>query len=267
MYTIKTAAFTFTAIVACLVLLLTPDFYRDEAPGSMLAARQELAPTNQQQHVRFEHKQIGALESYKPLVVAQDKPESLADSSAPTQSINWSLLLYPELARTAELENQPANAALAELLGMLSSDDPAIRLAVIESLGDMSIAAALPALSAALNDPNPQLRIAALEGIASHEDISVVPGIEPYLFDPEREVRVAAIAALADLESGNAVHALAGLLSDQDSWIRHHAVNALGEIGGKTAMMYLLQARYDPNTTIRINAEAILAELKYKALY
>ncbi len=251
MDTIKTAALTFIAIVACL-LLLTPKPQQTEAPVQIPALVN-------QDHIQFEPAQVVA--PNQPALVERDQTNEVFTIPVPEQTTEAPLVWYPELEQIRLLENMPVIHAIFELQPMLSNADPVIRLAAIESLGDMTNQATLPALSAALNDPNPQLRIAALEALASQEDASVVGSIEPLLFDHDREVRVAAIEALADLEVETAVHALAGLLSDQDSLIRHHAVNALGEIGGESAMMYLLQARYDPDERIRANAESILIEL------
>ena len=264
MGSIKTSVLTFIAIAVCLVLLSIPDSYRDEAwPAVTPTANKDLPTINQQPTpFRFEREQPGALESIVAPPSELDPPFP-ANWPAATQPVEWSSEPYPMLVQIAELENQPADTAFGELLPMLYDDVPAIRLAAIQSLGDMTISAVLPALAAALDDPDPQLRIAALEALASHDDASAVYSIEPYLLDQERDVRVAAIEALTDLESETAVHALAGLLTDRDTMIRHHAVYALGEIGGEYAMMYLLQARYDPNGDIRTNAEEILKELEY----
>jgi len=171
MDTIKTTALTFIAIIACLMLLLTPDAYQDDAPiNSTLPVKQELPPINRQQTAfRIEREHPAVLESDETPLIERDKPESLADSPATTQSIDWPMVLYPELARIEELESQTTDTALIELLPMLSNDDPVIRLAAIESLGDMTNQATLPALTAALNDPNPQLRIATLEALAAQE--------------------------------------------------------------------------------------------------
>lgn len=260
---IKTAALTSLAIVACLMLLLTPDSYRDGAPtGDALSLQQELAPINQQQaDFRIEREQPAVFDSDATPPIRQDKPDSMTDSPQATQAVNWSTILYPELPRIEALENEPANRALIELMPMLSSDDPVIRLAAIESVGDINNQVIVPVLAAALNDPNPQLRVAAIEALASQEDATLAGSIEPYLYDPEREVRLAAIEAIAELEYESSVYALAGLLSDPDSRIRARAVQALGEIGGESAMLYLEQARYDPDEAIRVNAEDILSEL------
>jgi HEAT repeat protein len=259
MDTIKTAALTFIAIVTCLMLLQAPE------PRQTESIIQILAPANQNQAVKFEPIQVVAPD--QPESEELDQPNHALTTSISEQATEEPLFWYPELEQIKQLENAPATQAIFELGPMLSNRDPVIRLAAIESLGDMTDQATLPALSAALEDPNPQLRIAALEALASQKDESAVISIEAYLFDPDREVRVAAIEALADLEVETAVHSLAGLLSDQDSLIRHHAVNALGEIGGENAMMYLLQARHDPDATIRVNAVAILEELEYEATY
>lgn len=269
METIRTAALSFIAIFACAMLLLTPDFHRDGESRTRPPAAQASAPINAlQTGFEVERKQPAIPETGDPFAVVQAQPSSSATARpAEIQPSGWALVMYPELARIEELENEPAYAAFGELLPMLSSEDPVIRLAAIEALGDMALPAALPALMAASNDPSPQLRIAALEALAAHADPLVAASIEAHLYDHEREVRLAAIDALADLESGISVHSLAGLLSDQDAAIRHHAVYALGEIGSKDAMRYLLQARYDSNAKIRLNAEAILAELEYDAAY
>lgn len=259
MDTIKTAALTFIAIFACLILLLTPE------PQQQESLVQIPAPVYQDQTIRFEP--VPVVSPDQPALVERDQTNKVFVIATPEQVLEEPLVWYPELEQIRLLENSPAIHAIFELQPMLANTDPVIRLAAIESLGDMTNQATLPALSAALNDPNPQLRIAALEALASQQDKSVVSSIEPFLFDHDREVRVTAIEALAELESATAVHALAGLLSDPDSLIRHHAVNALGEIGGENAMLYLLQARYDSNENIRANAEAILAELEYSAAY
>ena len=265
---IKPSASILVACLVCLTLLLIPGIYRNEVSiNERLPARQELTRIEQQQtSFRFEREQPApqTFDDVQPIV--QDEPVSRTTSPPTTQSVDWLKIMYPELTRIQMLEHQPADTALTELLPMLDNDDPVIRLAAIEALGDMAIPATLPALSASLNDPNPQLRIAALEALASQEDESSAFSIEPYLYDQNREVRLTAMEALEDLESLTAVHAVAGLLSDQDTLVRQHAVDALGEIGGKNAVIYLLQARYDPDATIRANVEAILAELEISAL-
>ncbi len=262
MHTIKTAALTFIAIFACLILLLTPDSNRIEAPAfDALPVQLDSAATSQSKdanNIELAQPVTFAFDEIPP--VEQDKPEFSTTSSTTTQSIDWALVLYPELVRIEALENQPADLALGELVPMLASDDPVIRLAAIESVGDMTIPAAANVLVSALNDPNPQLRVAAIEALASQE--SAMGSIELFLYDEDRTVRIAAIEALADFEAESAVYALAGLLSDPDAEIRRQAVSALGEIGGEEAASFLHQAQFDIAESVRASAADILAEIE-----
>lgn len=249
-------------LTACLWVLSKQGYFREMVPpGEPAIPTSEhvvIAPTREAASIRPEKRE--SIESSQSPDLPETRPQSTANAVPSEIPDNWQGLLFPELVRIAELEMQPASAAIAELLPMLDNSDPAVRLAVVESLGDMTIDGSLPALSMALSDPDPQIRIAALEALAARDEVSVIGSIESRLYDPQREVRLAAIEALGDLEHELAVHSLAGLLSDADPLIRSETVSALGEIGGEYALTYLLQARYDPARGIRARAEAILAE-------
>lgn len=262
MNTVKFSAPAFIVLIAWLYLLPAIDTQRVEAPvGEAVPVHAQTTPTIlRPSGYPAEPAPAVAPDIDNPKLTAPGTNGSLAMPPAPTQPIDWIKILYPELARISELEDDPAATALAELVPMLASEDPAIRLAAIESVGDMTIAAALPVLSMALEDPDSRVRVTALEALAARDDESVSGNIEPRLYDRNPEVRLAAIDTLAALEARSAVYALASLLSDPEVSIRRHAVSALGDIGGESAMRYLLQARFDPDQGIRINADAILAE-------
>ena len=268
MSSIRTNASILTAVMACLVLHAAMDGKRKETPpGSLLATRGDLPSINRQPGpIPVQHEPASESESRTALLIGRKSRPLLVDSTTALQSIGSLPEPYPEFAQITELENLPAETALAELLPMLSDSDPALRYAAIQSLGDMTARSALPALLAALHDSDPRLRAAALAALASHGDSTVVDSIEPCLFDQEREVRMAAIEALTDLDVESAVHSLGLLLTERDSLIRRRAVFALGEASGEDALMYLLQARYDPDTVVRANVEQILTELDYEAV-
>ena len=82
----------------------------------------------------------------------------------------------------------------------------AIRLAVVESIGDMATTATLPTLTMALSDPNAQIRIAALDALALQDDTSLTGIIETLLYDSDRQVRLKAIDTLTGLGQGIAVY-------------------------------------------------------------
>ena len=181
-------------------------------------------------------------------------------TAAPSAEFDWLAELYPDLVRIARLEGQDRNSALQGLFPLLSSADPAVRLAALESVADLNHDAGPQALLAALDDPAPQIRIAALEGLLLQRDESAAGVIGSAVFDQDSDVRITAIDTLAALGNPDSVNLLAALLSDPDRRVRIAALAALGEIGGEVALMYLRQMRYDPDESIRISANAILTE-------
>ncbi len=261
MDSIKTTSFTLTTVVAGLALWLTPNPEWETVPIiDRIETKQVLAVQHKHEiPIYFEPLQSTVETFPEPRPDKHDTPVISAAKMPASKAGEWLLILYPELARIIDLENLSPDMALSKLLPMLSDSDPVIRLAVLESLADMSHPAHSSVLAAALDDPVLQIRMAALEALAIRDDDSAWAYIEPYLFDENADVRVAAIEALAELESEQAIHSLVGLLYDQDSLVRHHAVNALGEIGGESVNQYLEQLRYDPNKSIQANATAILA--------
>lgn len=250
-----------------LAILLLPGLYQSEVPVSeSTPAVRGAEPVMQiQASLPFDNGPAVAPASNHAMLFARIEPDSPAGTPAAKQPLGRIQVKSSELALIAELENQAVDTAFSELLPMLNHDDPAVRRATVESLGDISTEEAALTLTTALSDTDPQVRIAALEGLAAHESRFAAVSIEPYLHDQNAEVRLAAIEALSDLESETAVYALSALLSDQDLTIRRRAVSALGDIGGETAALYLRQARYDPEESVRENAQHILAELEYDA--
>lgn len=267
MHVSRTQVLTVVFAVGILAVLQMPGFFGDQTPvdewtppqREPVLVRQNPAPPF------LDSGTAKARASHHALPFAPIEPESPGVSTATTQHLHPNQDRYRELARITELEAQPVDNALTELLPMLDDDDPAVRRAVVEAISDMSSVAAGLTLTTALGDPDPRVRTIALEGLAAHEAWLAVGSIEPYLHDQDTTVRLAAIEALLDLGSETAVHALAGLLYDQDSTIRRHAVSALGDIGGNEAKRYLRQARYDPDASVRAHASYILSELTYDA--
>ena len=258
MGTIKIAAIMFIAIAASLIVLPTSELDKADLTDSPLPPRID---NKIEMPAPVKYGLNATVQSHVNRPVAKEIPVIPNDGADQVQLANWPLILYPELSQIAALAYLPVDAAVVELLPMLSNPDPVVRLAVLESLSEMNHHALLPTFSSALDDPEPQVRIVALQALGSLDDPMAFSSIEPYLFDHETDVRLAAIEALAELEYEQAAQALAALLSDQDARIRQQAVNALGEIGGEQAIAYLRQARFDPDANIRANAVDTLDEL------
>ena len=259
----RASAPTIFALLVGLAIVLRPGQVTEpvstssQPPGTPTETR-TVAPARKPP--RLEAENTSAVKSGALLVSAPVVPESVAGITGQAP-VDWLRLLYPDLARISELEREPVAAALIELSPMVDSEDPAVRLAVVEALGDMTTNAVLPTLSMALHDPEAEIRVAALEAVASLEDAAMIGRIEGLLYDPDRRVRLAAFEALADLGNETAVHALAGLVGDPDARVRFDAIAALADIGGESAGLYLEQARYDPDSRIRRYAETVFREL------
>ena len=168
---------------------------------------------------------------------------------------------YPELDRLEELEQgqlAPVEV-LTEVLHLLNEEDPNVRQAVIEFVGEINHPHVKEFLIKALRDDYANVRVSAIESLAQRSDRPNPMIIEPYLYDKDKQVRLAAIRAIGEMESTQSVYALSGLLVDADQDIRLNAVNAMGEIGGEEASSYIRQLLYDPKPLIRQNAAEILA--------
>ena len=137
------------------------------------------------------------------------------------------------------------------------------RLMQIENLADEDPAKALPLLYGYLNDQDPRIRSAAVEALGELGDPSAIEALGNALAkDTDSDVRESAAEALGELGSPNAVQVLRTGLKDGDEDVREAVVDALGEIGGPEAERVLRQALADSDEDVRDAAVAALAKLK-----
>jgi len=120
------------------------------------------------------------------------------------------------------------------LLGLLSDEQPAIRAAATQALGDLGARVTTPQLIEQLKDP------------------AVI-------------VRAGAAEALGKIRDGSAVSPLADALQARDNyyrgsslWVRAHFVAALGEIGDRAAVPTLLRALDDGDAGVQVAAVAAM---------
>jgi hypothetical protein len=146
-----------------------------------------------------------------------------------------------------------------------SGDSSALkeRLMEIEDLHEEDPAKALPLLFGALNDQDPRIRAAAVEALGEVGDPSAIEALGQALAkDTDSGVREAAAEALGELGSPNAVQVLRSGLKDADGVVREAVVEALADIGGPEAERVLRQALADSDEDVRDAAAAALAMLK-----
>lgn len=137
------------------------------------------------------------------------------------------------------------------------------RLMRIKDLADEDSAKALPLLFGALNDQDPRIRAAAAEALGELGDPSAIEALGTALAkDTDSNVREAAAEALGEMGSPNAVQVLRTGLKDADEEVREAVVEALGSIGGPDAERVLRQALADSDEDVRDAAVAALAKMK-----
>lgn len=127
-------------------------------------------------------------------------------------------------------------AAVEALVQACADGDPAVRLAAVDSLGDMGRAGApaMPALQRALGDASDKVRGHAAE----------------------------ALGALGALPSA-VLEELAGALGDDDEWVRRNAALGLARLGPAAAAVQpaIVAALDDPNRYVRAKAAKTLERI------
>src|SRR3954468_11190747 len=162
-----------------------------------------------------------------------------------------------------------ASDVTPELRALLGHEDPRLRAAAAEQLGELRRADALEQVRALLGDPAPEVRAAAIGALCAIEQEGAVSAVLPFLSPataPEAVVRAAAAVALirhAGLDGMlAAVEPLKQLTTASDPRDRAPAPDALGSIGVKGLFRPLLSFHEDPDVRVRRRAIAAAARLR-----
>ena len=150
-------------------------------------------------------------------------------------------------------------AALEALAQACADDDPAVRLAAVDSLGDMGWAGApaVPALQQALGDPSGKVRGHAAEALGAMGPLppEVLEELAATLGDGDEWVRRNAALGLARQgpEAEAVQPSLVAALKDPNRYVGAKAAKTLERIGTPEAREilfdYLFTARWCPKTT------------------
>jgi hypothetical protein len=169
--------------------------------------------------------------------------------------------------------------AIRELIGGLSTRNRAVKLGIIEALGEIRDPLAVEPLIRNLRDPSAEVRWEAALALGEIGDGRATGPLLPGLRDPDRYVRYGTALALrklgwtpakdeeaAYLHLGlqdwaglaalgpPAVPALGLALKDREKTVRRKAVEVLGEIGDRAAIPALLRGLRDPDDEVRWQA-------------
>src|SRR5438105_1725120 len=171
------------------------------------------------------------------------------------------LTLVQQLAQSADFT--------PELRELLKREDPEIRAAAVQQLGELSKSEALEEMRTLLSDPVPEVRAAALGAVCAVEQEHAVPTVLPFLDAANAQpavVRAAAAVALirhAGLDGVlAAAEPLKQLLAAEDPRDRAAAADALGNIGVRGFFRPLLSFLRDPDAMVRRRAIAAAGKLR-----
>jgi len=168
--------------------------------------------------------------------------------------------------RQAPAMTQKRDTAVPALLSVLTDENATVRLAAVQSLGNLSDPRAVDALVQALKtDTDPQVREAAAEALGEIDSPRAVPGLIAALGSEKVGAVRAKIAwALGEIDDKRAVEALGAVVRDPDAEVRRQAVWALGELEAATAVPMLVPALKDADTKTRKQAAWALGEIQSK---
>jgi HEAT repeat protein/beta-lactamase regulating signal transducer with metallopeptidase domain len=152
-----------------------------------------------------------------------------------------------------QLQDPRAIAALSKALK--EDTDPRVREAAANSLGEIDDSRAVPALLDALRtEKAPNVRTQIVKALGEIDDPSAVQGIAAVVKDPSVPVRRAAAWALGELEDPAAVPALTSMVRDEDSEVRRYVASALSEIENANALDALTILAKDVDAEVRQHA-------------
>ena len=172
----------------------------------------------------------------------------------------------PTTDRQAPAVTQKRDTAVPALLSVLKDEDATVRLAAVQSLGNLSDPRAVDALVVALkSDTDARVREAAAEALGEIDSPRAVPGLIAALGSEKVGAVRAKIAwALGEIDDKRAVEALGAVVRDPDVEVRRQAVSALGELESAAAVPMLIPALKDADVETRKQAAAALGQIQSK---
>ena len=160
---------------------------------------------------------------------------------------------------------QIGDLAVPVLIDALSDEDPRMRLAIIDLLGEIGEADSASALVGTLRDPEWRVRWRAADALGKLGDSSAVQDLLDMLTDSSKDVRVSAAWALGRIGHASAVDGLIKLLHDREWRVRWGAAEALWEIG-EPAVPQLIERLQDKDDYVRRAAMRALAQIGAPAI-
>ncbi|MBW2276432.1 MAG: HEAT repeat domain-containing protein [Deltaproteobacteria bacterium] len=117
--------------------------------------------------------------------------------------------------------------AVAELMDLLESQNPRLRIAAMRGLNGLNVQGALLSCVRSLADQHPEVRRMAVTFLGWHRSPQTIGALAVLLKDEKTAVRVAAAEALGQIESDKTIFPLIRALGDGKSEVRRAAKQVL----------------------------------------
>lgn len=168
----------------------------------------------------------------------------------------------------AQLQEPTVRAALEELLTRADAREVLNALELLPRLSAFHLDEQVEAL---VSHEDPRVRIAALNRLGQREQTHHAAAIGSRFDDPEAEVRASAIAAYCRVGRDKAVRAVAPFLADPDARIRGAAVAGMIRFGGLDGTLSAAESLKaligHPSAEMRVQAARVLGEIGVRNFY
>lgn len=163
------------------------------------------------------------------------------------------------LEMSRQLKSPRATAALGQIVTKL--ENPAVQVAVIESLNQRGDTAAAGTLIAMADGKDAVVRMAAIRALGNLGDAAAVPVLVKTLASGEESERTVARQALSDLRHGRITEALIGQMEKAAPVVQRGLVRIVAERGDQTAVPLLLKLARSEKPTVQEAALQTLSRL------
>ncbi|HEX7937881.1 MAG TPA: M56 family metallopeptidase [Gemmatimonadaceae bacterium] len=207
-----------------------------------------------------------AVRTEKATKETQDQPAAHTANTAPLPAASATVAALAStlgdasvnvrLAAVQSLGNLQDPAAIAALAKALKEDtDARVREAAAWALGEIDDNRAVPHLLEALKtEKSVKVRAKIVHALKEIKDPSATAGVIAVLKDPDVEVRRAAVGALSEFEDPNSLGALLSMTHDDDAEVRRSVAENIGQLETPAAYDALVTLARDPDDEVRANA-------------
>ena len=198
-----------------------------------------------------------------PGPTSQVEAPAAREQDPPAPPITPSPSPTPIPSQARERSSSEANtAAVNALVATVTDANPAVRLAAVQSLGQLEDPRAIAALAKALKeDTDARVREAAAHSLGEIDDARAVPHLlEALKTEKAANVKTQIVYALKEIDDPQAVPAIMALAKDPSVQVRRVVADALGELEDPSAIPTLASMVRDEDYEVRHNVADALGQ-------